>query len=112
MGSCTIAEAELQKNIKPVDCHPYGTHPRVQEMIEKCVESMESVCMIEKKPSEWGPPVCIVAKADRSPRFCVDYRTIINKFLVRETCTVTRPVYSISIIVFINPRRVAKLNDR
>ena len=27
----------------------------------------------------------IVAKDDRSPRFCVDYRNTINKFLARET---------------------------
>ena len=54
-------------------------------MIDKCVENMESAGIIEKKPSEWGSPVCIVAKADGSPRFCDDYRTTINKFLVRET---------------------------
>ena len=53
-------------------------------MTDKCVEKMESVGMVEKKLSKWGSPVCIVAKADGSPRFCVDYRTIINKFLVRE----------------------------
>ena len=53
-------------------------------MIDKCVENMESVCIVEKKPSEWGSPVCIVAKADGSPRFCVDYKTTINKFLVCE----------------------------
>ena len=29
--------------------------------------------------------MCIVAKADGPPRFCVDYRTTVNKFLVRET---------------------------
>ena len=29
--------------------------------------------------------MCIIAKANGSPRFCVDYRTTINKFLVRET---------------------------
>ena len=54
-------------------------------MIDKCVENMESDGIIEKSPSAWGSPVCIVAKANGAPRFCVDYRTTINKFLVRET---------------------------
>ena len=43
---------------------------------------MESDVIIEKSPSAW---LCIVAKADGSPRFWVDYRKTINKFLVRET---------------------------
>ena len=46
---------------------------------------MESAGIVEKKLSEWGLPVCIVAKADGSPRFSVNCRTTINKFLVRET---------------------------
>ena len=75
----------LQKNSKPVDHHPYRTNPRAQEVIDKCVENMEYVGIIEKKPSRWGSPVCIVAEVDVSPRFCIDYRTTINKFLVRET---------------------------
>ena len=58
-------------------------------MIDKCVENMESVGIVEKKPSKWGSPVCIVAKADGLLRFCVDYRTTINKFLVRETWPMT-----------------------
>ena len=71
LGICTIADAEfpLQKNTKPVDRHPYRTNPRAQEVIDKCVENMEAVGIVEKKPSEWGSPVCIVAKADESPRF-------------------------------------------
>ena len=87
LGKCTIAEAEfpLQKNTKPVDRHPYRTNPRAQKVIDKCVDDMESAGIIEKKLSEWGSPVCIVAKADGSPRFCDDYRTTINKSLVRET---------------------------
>ena len=87
LGRCTIAEAEflLQKNTKPVDRHPYTTNPRAQKAIDKWVNDMEETGIIEKTLSEWGSPVCIVAKADGSPRFCVDYRTTINKFLVRET---------------------------
>ena len=54
-------------------------------MNHKCVENMKSVGIIEKSPSAWGLPVCIVAKADGAPRFCVYYRNTINKFLVRET---------------------------
>ena len=87
LGRCTIAEAgfPLQKNTTPVDRHPYRTNPRAQEVIDKCVESMESVGIIEKSPSAWGSPVGIVTKADGAPRFCVDYRTTIKKFLVGET---------------------------
>ena len=87
LGKCTIAEAEfpLQKDTKPVDRHPYRSNPRAQEVIDKCVDDMEEIDIIEKRPSEWGSPACIVAKADGSPRFCVDYRATINRFLVRET---------------------------
>ena len=87
LGRCTIAEAELplQKNTKPVDRHLYRTNPRAQEVIDKCVEDMESIGIVEKNPSAWASPVCIVAKADGTPRFCVDYRTTTNKFLIRET---------------------------
>ena len=87
LGRCTIAEAEflLQKNTKPVDRHLFRKNPRAQEVIDKCVENMEAIGIVEKNSSKWGSPVCIVAKADGLPRFCVDYRTTINKFLVRET---------------------------
>ena len=61
------------------------TNPRAQEVIDKCVESMESDDINEKSPSAWGSPVCIVAKADGSPRFCVDYRNTTYKFFIRET---------------------------
>ena len=87
LGKCTIAETEfpLQKQAKPVDHHPYRTNPRAQDVIDKCVESMESDSIIGNSLSAWGSPVCIVAKTDGSPRFCVEYSTTINQFLVRRT---------------------------
>ena len=54
-------------------------------MIDKCVESMESDGITEKTPSAWVSLVCIVAKADGSLRFWVDYRTTINKGVIRKT---------------------------
>ena len=81
----SLKKFSLQKNTKPVDRHPYRTNLRAQEVIDRCVENMESVGIVEKNPSAWASPVCIVAKADGTPRFCVDYRTTINEFLIRET---------------------------
>ena len=87
LGKCIIAGAEfpLQKQAKPDDHHRYRTNPSAQEVIDKCVESKESDGIIEKSPSAWRIHVCIVTKANGSPRFCVDYRNTINKFFVRET---------------------------
>ena len=44
MGKCITAETEFssQKYAKPVDHHPYRTNPKAPEVIDKCVESMES----------------------------------------------------------------------
>ena len=73
-----------QKQAKPVDHHPYRTNPRAQKVIDKCLDSIESDGAMEKRPSAGGSPVCIVAKADGSPRFCVDYRNIINSSLYEK----------------------------
>ena len=50
---CTTAEAEfpLHKNSKPVDRNSYRTNPRAQEVIDKCVEDIQSVGIVEKNPS-------------------------------------------------------------
>ena len=88
LGKCTFfAEEEfpLQKQAKPINHHSYRTNSKAQEVIDKCVESMESDGIIEQSPSAWGSPACIVAKADGSPCFCVDFRNNFNELLVRET---------------------------
>lgn len=54
-------------------------------MIDKCVDDMEKAGIVEQRASPWGSAVTLVAKADGSPRFCVDYRTTINKNLIRKS---------------------------
>ena len=87
LGKCTIMEADfpLQPGTTPVDRNPYRANPRVQEVIDKCVNQMEKDGIIEQRPSPWGSAVTIVAKSDGSPRFCVDYRSTVNKSLIRKS---------------------------
>ena len=52
LGNCTTAEARflLQPQAKQVDHHSYKTNPKAQEVIDKCVESIEPDGIIEKSP--------------------------------------------------------------
>ena len=87
LGKCTIiAEAELsfQRQAKPVDNHPYRNNPRAYEVSGKCFESMKSDRIMEKSPSPWGSAVCFITKGDGYPRWCVNCRNTITKFLKRE----------------------------
>ena len=43
--------SHYRKNTKPLDRHPYRTNPRAQEVIDKCVQNMESVGIVGKNPS-------------------------------------------------------------
>ena len=87
LGRCTLAEATfpLEPGTRPVNKTPYRANPRVQETIDKCVNQMEQDGIIEQRPSVWGSAVTIVAKLDGTPRFCVDYRSTINKSLIKKS---------------------------
>ena len=87
LGKCTIAEADfpLEPGTRPVNRAPYRANPRVQEVIDKCVNELEEAGIVEQRASPWGSAVTLVAKADGTPRFCVDYRTTINKHLIRKS---------------------------
>ena len=87
LGKCTTAEATfpMPPNTKPVSRRPYRANPRAEAVINKCVKDMLSGGIIEELPSPWGSPVTIVARKDGQPRFCVDYRTTLNKLLIRKT---------------------------
>ena len=85
LGKSTIAEADiipLEPGTNPVDRAPCRANPRAQEVIDKRVDQMEKDGIIEQRPSPGGSAVTMVAKADGTPRFCVDYRSTINKSLI------------------------------
>ncbi|CAM9672024.1 unnamed protein product [Pylaiella littoralis] len=46
---------------------------------------MEQAGIIEQRASPWGSAVTSVAKADCTPRFCVDLRATVNKNLIRKS---------------------------
>ena len=84
-GKCVTNEADfllLQKQAKPVEYHRYRTNPRAQEVVEKCVESMEFDGIAKKSPSAWRSPLCLVVKLTdlRVSVFITGVR-----FLARET---------------------------
>ena len=87
LGKCNTAEATLflPAQIKPVSRHPYRANPRIQAVIDKCVQDMLNDDIIEKRSGPWGSPVTVVARKDGQLRFCVDHRSTINKHRIRET---------------------------
>ena len=62
----------------------YRNNPRAYEVIGKCFESMKSDRIMEKSPSPWRSAVCFITKGDGYPRWCLNCRNTITKFLKRE----------------------------
>ena len=87
LGKFTTAEATfpLPHNTKPVSRRPYRANPRTEAVTNKCVQGLLDDDIIVERSSPWGSPVSIVARKDGQPRFCVDYRSTINKHLIRKT---------------------------
>lgn len=52
LGKCTLTGVEfpLQPGTNPVNRAPYRTNPRVQDVIDKCVDQMEKYGIIEQRP--------------------------------------------------------------
>ncbi|CAM9874037.1 unnamed protein product [Choristocarpus tenellus] len=76
-GTCTIAEADfpLKPGARPISQAPYRTNPHVTGIIDKCIEDLQNQGgLVEARSSPLGSPVAIVAKADETPTFCIDYR--------------------------------------
>lgn len=86
LGRCTIFEATLplKPGARPVGKPACRTSPLVKEKINAQVDKVLQQGLIEERPSTWGSPMIIVAKADGYPRFRVNSRHTLNLALERK----------------------------
>ncbi|KAI5753968.1 hypothetical protein M8J77_004729 [Diaphorina citri] len=64
------------KNNKVINCMNYKVSAEKKQIISDQVKEMLDQNLIEPSTSPYNSPVVLVAKDDKEPRFCVDYRKI------------------------------------
>ena len=76
------ARLEVQEGTTPI-CHkPRSVPYALRETIEKDLNRLETLGVIEKVPhSQWAAPIVPVPKADGGIRLCGDYKVTVNPFL-------------------------------
>jgi len=69
--------------------HPYRVPIALQEEVERQVQELLELKMIEPSESEWAHPVVCVAKKNGSVRLCVDYKQL-NKYTIPDAYPMKR----------------------
>ena len=67
---------QLQPGTKPIRMGPYRVNPQEADCMEKELQLMLEMGVIEESNSQFASPVVLVPKADGSIRFCSDFRRI------------------------------------
>ncbi|XP_076467207.1 uncharacterized protein LOC143298275 [Babylonia areolata] len=86
LPTCTMLE-ECRINLwtdVPVRCKPYPVPFSQREVVEKEIDAMLKLGVIEPSTSSYASPTVLVKKKDGKVRFCVDYRTL-NKVVEFDT---------------------------
>jgi hypothetical protein len=60
----------------PTASQPYRTGPTARQAIDKDIERMMSMDVIEPCNGPWASQIVLIPKPDGSIRFCVDYRRL------------------------------------
>ena len=61
---------------EPVKQHPYRVNPEKRRVLQQEVEYMLENDLIERSHSAWSSPCILVPKADKTLKFCTDYRRV------------------------------------
>jgi len=75
---------------EPVHSKPYPQPHAMQETVDKELENMLQMGIIEPSTSPYTSPIVVVIKADGSNRVCVDYRKL-NKITVFDPEPMPQP---------------------
>lgn len=76
LGCCNMIKHEIKTDSPPIKSRYYPVSPAMQELINKEVDKMLELDVIEKSDSGWSSPILMVAKGDGTYRFCVDFRKL------------------------------------
>lgn len=84
LGCTNQVEHVIVTNSPPIKQRYYRVNPLVQEQIDRELDEMLKLGIVEPSSSPWSSPILLVKKRDGSFRFCVDYRKL-NAVTVRDS---------------------------
>lgn len=84
LGCTNRVEHVIVTNSSPIKQRYYRVNPIVQGQINKELDEMLRLGIVEPSNSPWSSPILLVKKKDGSFRFCVDYRKL-NSVTVRDS---------------------------
>lgn len=76
LGCTDVAEHVIVCNAAPIKQRYYPVSPVMQAHIDRELDEMLNMGVIEKSKSPWSSPILMVKKKDGKLRFCVDYRKL------------------------------------
>lgn len=83
LGRASGIEHTIVTNSPPIKQRYYPVSPAMQCILNKELDRMLALGVVEKSNSPWSSPVLLVPKKDNTYRFCVDYRKL-NAVTVKD----------------------------
>jgi len=81
-GITTLVEHHIDLNSdEPIRCKPYPLPYSMLDVVDKEIDAMFELDIIEPSESSYAAPIVLVRKKDGSNRFCADYR-LLNRITI------------------------------
>ncbi|XP_071055108.1 uncharacterized protein [Onthophagus taurus] len=76
LSHTTLVEHHIRTNALPIKQRYYPISPAMQKVVDRELDEMLRLGVVERSRSAWSSPVLLVLKRDGGYRFCVDYRQL------------------------------------